>query len=94
MGTKLLAILICHFRFLPGSQSNTVDGGRSKHGEGKQTLNVLHMGGEKGFLGLPGGIAKQTNMFRVFHTTSHLGWVVWWGERFLFAGVVAFSRDV
>lgn len=85
-----------------------MDGGKSKHGEGKQTLNVLHvggwgrnqmlnvlhMGGQKGLLVLPGGIAKQTNMFRVFHTTSHLGWVVWWGKWFLFAGVVTFARDV
>ena len=85
-----------------------MDGGKSKHGEGKQTLNVLHvdgwgrnqmfnvlrMGGKKGFLVLPGGVAKQTNMFRVFHATSHLGWVVWLGERLLFASVVTFPRDV
>ena len=47
-----------------------------------------------GFVVLPGGRAKQTNMFRVFHATSHLGWVVRRGERLLLARVVKASSDV
>ena len=46
------------------------------------------------FFVLVGGTAKQTDMFRILHATSHLGWVVRWWERFLFASIRTIASDV
>jgi hypothetical protein len=51
----------------------------------------LRFGGMMGFF--PGGVAKQTNVLRIFNAASHLRRVIWWWEWFLLASVGAIASD-